>query len=1163
MKAVIKLITVYLVFFFGNLHAQYKITTIAGINPEGADAKLANITEPKGISKDRKGNIYLADAFSNRIRKIDISNGKVYTVAGNGAGIFVGDGGLATQASLKRPESIRFDSKDNMYILDQGNYRIRKVDTKTGIISTIAGIGINGQYPTGDGGLAIQAGINPYDFAIDSEDNLYLTCGPCYRIRKIDAKTNIITTIAGNGTRGYNGDNIKANVAQIDHSRGIVIDPQDNIYFAEYSRIRKINTQTGIITTVLRVESGSTFRGFHKLAIDLGGNIYFTDYSKHQVFKFDPNAPETVAVIAGIGTQGFSGDNGPAIQAEFDRPEGLLVDNQGNILVADWANNRIRKIEKVSNNITTIIGKNHSYAIYGYSGDKGIATNAMLFGPAKTALDKFGNLYIADQQNHCIRKVNLHTGTISTIAGTGTKGFSGDNDLATQAQLYDPIDVAVDALGNIYIADKSNHRIRMVDAQTGIITTISGVGSTGPNQGGYSGDNNLAKTAKLNHPHGIALDTRGNLYIADLGNSRVRKIDVATKMITTIAGTGNWNYNGDNILATNASLNPVDITFDTLGNLYIADGSNNRIRRIDAVTKMITTIAGTGEIGFTPDGLLGTATKIHFPQGITIDKLGNVFIAGLVNRKVRRLDAKTNRITTIAGIRGLGHHSEIYSGDEGLAILARIAPSGITLDHETGEIYLAEPSNSVIRKLTPLPEINLNHASKPLQNNDTLSFGSVTYNTNPKRLLCTIKNTGIAPLKLDKISISSGFQLATPLNLPYSVEVGASLTIAVQMNTDVTGEKEGILVIQSNDLDEVIFKLKLLGEVVKASQIITFTSLSDKTYGTLPFILSGNSSSGLPLTYRSSNPDILKISQNNLVTIIGTGKVIITAIQGGNSNYLPASSIARTLIVRKASQSITFGEITDKIYGDTPFILDGFTSSGLSVAYETSNDSIVSITNNQVTIIGAGTVTITAQQAGDSNYYPASNVSQILTVSKANQSISFILENSTIDHNNKEDGTILTGSASSGLPIEYISSNSSVATVIKDVMIVKGIGITMITATQRGNKNYHPADSIVRELKVISNITALDESLTGNKVLFKSYPNPVNDKLYVVFEGQGQGVKVNITLFDSKGKSRLRLVHQITENSPSEISLKDLPSGTYYLNVVIRGETFVQKIIKE
>jgi sugar lactone lactonase YvrE len=333
-------------------------------------------------------------------------------------------------------------------------------------------------------------------------------------------------------------------------------------------------TQTTVFATTIPLILPSA------IVFDPQGNLYLAETASHVIRKVDTTG--AITIIAGTGTQGFSGDSGPATAAQLDSPQGLAIDASQNLYIADTHNHRIRKLNLSTGTITTIVGSSTS----GFDGDNNPATSAHLNLPTAITLDSASNLYIADTQNHRIRKVDT-TGIITTIAGNGTQGFSGDSDPATSASIDSPNGLAADAT-NLYLADTHNHRIRKINLTTGIITTIAGTGLLG-----YNGDGN-ANTANLALPHGLTLDASGNLYLADTANHRIRRIDAATGAITTIAGEGTQTFAGDNTPATTASLDtPRATATSPTGLITLADTANQRIRQI-STDAAIHTIAGLG-----------------------------------------------------------------------------------------------------------------------------------------------------------------------------------------------------------------------------------------------------------------------------------------------------------------------------------------------------------------------------------------------------------------------------------------------------------------------------------------------------------------------------------------------------------------------------------------
>jgi len=346
--------------------------------------------------------------------------------------------------------------------------------------------------------------------------------------------------------------------------------------------------------------------------------------------------PGEIVTVAGNGTPGYSGDDGPATSAELSDPSGVAVDHSGNVYIADYANDCVRKVTASTGTITTAAGV---CTQGGDSGDGGPATSANLSGPVYIALDGAGNLYIADAFNARIRKVTASTGMITTVAGDGTQGFSGDGGLAIYAQLNEPWGIAVDTSGNIYIADQNNNRIRKVTASTGVISTIAGTGTAS-----YTGDGGPATSADLDYPAGIAVDASGDVYMLVNGGTIIRKVIASTGIIEFYAGTGTYGFSGDQGLAASAQFEADDLAVDGAGNLYIADTGNSRIRRVDAATHVITTVAGdgfinsnTGSGGFSGDGGPATSAALNAPQGVVISNSGDMFISDWNNSRVREV----------------------------------------------------------------------------------------------------------------------------------------------------------------------------------------------------------------------------------------------------------------------------------------------------------------------------------------------------------------------------------------------------------------------------------------------------------------------------------------------------------------------------------------------
>jgi len=601
------------------------ITTVAGgyIGNEvmATDASLLN---PVGVTADKSGNLWIADTGQQLIRKM-AANGLITTVAGNGTNGYSGDGGAATNASLNNPTGVAVDAFGNLFIADAGNGFIRKVDTH-GVITTVVGGG--NDFP-GNGEAATNVSLsNPQGVALDSFGNVFIADMGYNVIQRVDTQ-GLITIVAGNGEYDYSGDGGAATNASLNNPSGVVVDAVGNLYIADAGNgvIRKVGTN-GIITTFAgggatsiwedqgRAATNASLSYPSGVAWDGAGNLFIADASYGLIYRVDPQG--IIMTVAGGGAA-YLGDGGAAANGSLANPQGVAVNASGILFVADTGNNRIRQVN-TNGIITTAAG--------GYLGDGVAAANTSLNNPEGVALDAFGDLYFADSNNQLVRKVNA-SGLITTVAGNAINSYSGDAGPATNASLSSPAGLAADGIGNIFIADAGNNRIRKVDTN-GFILTVAGGGND------YPGNGEAATNVSLNNPQGVAVDMAGNLFIADAGYNRIRRVGVKGLM-TTVAGNGTNAYSGDGGAATNASLNnPLAVAVDASGNLFIADTGNNCIREVDT-NGLITTVAGNGNYGFAGDGGPATNANLANPLKVAVDTSGDLFIADYGNNRIREV----------------------------------------------------------------------------------------------------------------------------------------------------------------------------------------------------------------------------------------------------------------------------------------------------------------------------------------------------------------------------------------------------------------------------------------------------------------------------------------------------------------------------------------------
>jgi uncharacterized protein (TIGR03437 family) len=659
-RAAALILLVFAPLIFGQPEYPYVVKTLAGSYSvgNGGPATAALLVVPAAAVVDNAGNLYVADGNGNGIRKI--ANGTI-------------DRYLSNTVS-----DLRIDSNGNMYAAD-GYDAIYKI-SGSGAVSTFAG----GKYGfAGDGGPAVSARFaSPSGVAVDQQGNVYVADTDNLRVRKI-TPDGTIQTVAGNGRIGFSGDSGQAIQAAVNFPNSVAVDGAGNLYIGEYFRIRKVTPQ-GIITTIagngnfaLDGSAANTAVGtMIGIAVDANGSVYFADRD-YDLVRVISNG--SVKTLAGKASKiGYAGDGGPASAALLNMPVAVSLDSGGNVYVVDQGNQCIRKISK-DGTINTIAGGSH------FGGDGGAATSALLNIPETAVTDGNGNVYVSDTWNHRVRKIGAD-GKISTVAGTGVCSYSGDGGLAAKAGLCYPMGLALDSAGTLYIGDSSNFSIRAI-TPNGTISTVAGNGTRG-----NSGDGGKAAEAQFSDPVGIALDSAGNLFVADYGANRVRKINLTTGVVTAFAGTGESGFSGDGALATAALLDsPTHVAVDAAGNVYISDRYNNRVRKV--IGGIIMTVAGITSCCGTR--INATNTYLGGPRGLTVDASGNLFVSEPDLNTIAKI-TPSGVYSIIAGNGELG-----FAGDGGMAANAALDfPGGLSAD-STGAVYFTDRYDGRVRVLIP------------------------------------------------------------------------------------------------------------------------------------------------------------------------------------------------------------------------------------------------------------------------------------------------------------------------------------------------------------------------------------------------------------------------------------------------------------------------------
>jgi hypothetical protein len=653
-------------------YTPYTFTTLAGNNGNGsADGtnSAARFAQPKGAAVDPNGNVYVADTVNHTIREMRPvgTNWVVTTLAGLAGSLGSADG-TGSAARFNNPGGVAVDSSGNLYVADAGNSTIREI-TPVGtnwVVTTLAGLA--GSPGSADGTNSAAQFNQPYGLEVDSAGNVYVADTYNDTIRKVTlVGTNwVVTTLAGLGSVTGSADGT-GSAARFNHPFGVAVDSAGNLYVADSwnSTIRKV-TLVGtnwVVTTLAGLAgsfgsndgTGSAARFDYpiEVAVDSATNLYVGDWGNSTIRKVTPvGASWEVTTLAGsAGTYGSA--DGTNSAAQFNHPWGVAVDSATNLYVGDWGNDTIRKVTPVGANwvVTTLAGR----ATGSVGSADGTGSAARFDYPAGVAVDSAGNVYVADDYNSTIRKVTS-AGVVTTLAtgfhypwgvAVDTNGnvYVGDQlndairkvtpagEVTTLATGFnDPSGVAVDSAGNVYVADSYNDTVRKV-TPAGVVTTLAGLAG---NAGSADG---TGSAARFDNPTGVAVDSAGNVYVADEGNSTIRKVTPvgASWEVTTLVGSASTYGDADGTNSAARFKDPYFVAVDTNGNVYATDSANDTIRKITPVGTnwVVTTLAGLAGTYGSADGT-GSAAQFDEPFGVAVDSAGNLYVADASNNTIRK-----------------------------------------------------------------------------------------------------------------------------------------------------------------------------------------------------------------------------------------------------------------------------------------------------------------------------------------------------------------------------------------------------------------------------------------------------------------------------------------------------------------------------------------------
>ena len=636
----------------------------------------ARFSSVSGVAVDSSGNLYVADTYNDTIRKVTPA-GVVTTLAGV-AGVQGSADGTGSAARFNSPSGVAVDSSGNIYVADSGNDTIRMI-TPAGVVTTLAGSA--GQAGSVNGTNSAARFNTPSGVTVDSSGTLYVADTGNNMIRSITAAGEV-ATLAGSGIAGSaNGTNSSA---RFNAPSGVAVDSSGNVYVADTDNdtIRKV-TPDGVVTTLAGsagkagsangTNSVARFNTPFGVAVDSSGNIYVADTDNDTIRKITPAG--AVTTLAGKAAT-FGSADGTNNAARFYQPHGVAADSTGKVYVADYYNFAIRKITQAAV-VTTLAGLPAAFG-----GNDGLGSVARFDSPSGVAVDTSNNVYVADTFTMTIRKITP-AGAVTTLAGLGAAPGTNDGT-GSAARFYDPNAVAVDSSGNLYVADTGNHTIRKI-TPAAVVTTLAGLAGA---SGSADGTNSAAR---FNSPSGVAVDSSGNLYVADTGNQTIRKITPAGA-VTTLAGLVGA-FGSDDGTGSAARFNaPFDLAVDSSGNIYVGDSGNSTIRKITPAG-VVTTLAGlAGNLG--GDDGTNSAARFDSPRGVAVDSSGNVYVADYFNFTIRKI-TPAGAVTTLGGL------AQAHGSDDGTASAARFYfPNGVAVD-SSDNVFVVEIDNCDIRKGVP------------------------------------------------------------------------------------------------------------------------------------------------------------------------------------------------------------------------------------------------------------------------------------------------------------------------------------------------------------------------------------------------------------------------------------------------------------------------------
>lgn len=757
-----------------------------------------------------------------------------------------------------------------------------------------------------------------------------------------------------------------------------------------------------------------------------------------------------ISNFAGTGIIGSA--DGPGATASFRSIYGVAVDENRNVYIADAGNNKIRKVSPAGL-VSTFAG-----SVGGGSTD-GPALTARFRDPYGIAVDSIGNVYVADSGNNKIRKISP-TGIVSTLAGSGNQGATDETgDLAS---FYFPFGLAVDRNGYLYVADTNNNKIRKI-SPTGIVSTLAGSGASGSANG-------PGALASFLSPRGIAVDTSGNVYVADAGNQIIRKIS-PDGVVDTFAGVAGSRGSTNGIGVNSRFDFPTGVALDSSDNVYVSDTGNHKIRKISQAA-LVTTIAGSGIIGGVNGN--GAIAQFSYPQAVAVDNEGSFYVTtptpidGSDIRKGIVLQSQTisfPQVQTIEFSKTL--FSPSANSSSGLPVTFSVVGGPATVS-----------GNSILFTGIGTVSVRASQAGNATCAAATVVDQSFVVTQGPQIInFSSLSNRSFSQTPFDLFaSATSGFAVSFQVVSGPATISGSSLTMTglglVVLRATQAGGGEYVAAMPVNQSFSV----------TQGMQTIVFDPPSSRTFGQAPFQLSARSSSNLPVAFQIvSGPATIS---GSTCTLTGVGNVVVRSTQLGNTNYSAASPVEQSFTIAKASQTLSFGSLPTKNPTDLPFELTASSSSELAPLFSVVSGP-ATVSGNLVTLTGSGTAIIRASQPGNENYQAAANVDQSFLV-RNSQTISF---SASAARPLSVAPIPLSATSTSGLAVSF-SLISGPATLSGNSLSLTGTGTLVIKATQAGNATIAPAPEVTVFMTVTPNTAAPIAIALSKSYFFDNVPNP-------------------------------------------------------------------------